>query len=179
MAAITIWSDFGTQKIKSVTVSTFSPSVCHEVMGLNAIILSFKLVFSPSSKGSLVSLLFLPLEWSSGYRRLLMFLPVKLIPDCVYIYIYVRISSVQLLSHGQLFTIPWTAPCQASLSIINVHQVGDAIKPSNPLSSPSPHVFNLSQLQSLFQWVSCLHQVAKVLELQHQTFQWIFKAAFP
>ena len=34
--------------------------------------------------------------------------------------------------------------------------------------------FNLSQDQGLFQWVSSLHQVAKVLELQlqHQSFQW-------
>ena len=39
---------------------------------------------------------------------------------------------------------------------------------------PSPPAFNLSQHQSLFQWVSSLHQVAKVLEfqLQHQSFQW-------
>ena len=35
-----------------------------------------------------------------------------------------------------------------------------------------------SQHQGLFQWVSSLHQVAKVLELQHQSFQWIFKVDF-
>ena len=29
------------QKIKSATVSTFSPSICHEVMGLNAMIFVF------------------------------------------------------------------------------------------------------------------------------------------
>ena len=29
------------QKIKSATVSTVSPSICHEVMGLNAMILVF------------------------------------------------------------------------------------------------------------------------------------------
>ena len=29
------------------------------------------------------------------------------------------LSSVQLLSHGQLFATPWTAACQASLSIAN------------------------------------------------------------
>ena len=54
-----------------------------------------------------------------------------------------------------------------------VHWVGDAIQPSHPLSSPSPHAFNLSQHQGLFQWVSSLHQVAKVMELwlQHQSFQ--------
>ena len=46
----------------------------------------------------------------------------------------------------------------------HVHQVGDAIQPSHPLSSPSPPTFNFSQHQSLFQWVSSLHQVAKVLE---------------
>ena len=47
-----------------------------------------------------------------------------------------------------------------------VLQVGDAIQPSHPLSSPSP----LSQQQGLFQGVSYLHQVAEVLEfeLQHQ-----------
>ena len=55
-----------------------------------------------------------------------------------------------------------------------VHQVGDAIQPSHPLSSPSPPALNLSQHQGLFQWVSSLHQVAKVLEFQllHQSFQW-------
>ena len=52
--------------------------------------------------------------------------------------------------------------------------VGDAIHPSHPLLTPSPPAFNLSQNQGLFQWVSSLHQVAKVLEfqLQHQSFQW-------
>ena len=51
MAAVTICSDFGAQKIKSDTVSTVSPSICHEVMGLDAMILvlwilSFKPTFS-------------------------------------------------------------------------------------------------------------------------------------
>ena len=32
----------------------------------------------------------------------------------------------------------------------HVHQVGDAIQPSHPLSSPSPLVFSLSQHQGLF-----------------------------
>ena len=57
----------------------------------------------------------------------------------------------------------------------HVHRVSDAIHPSHPLSSPSPLVFNLSQSQGLFQGVSSLHQVAKVLglQLQHQSFQWM------
>ena len=55
----------------------------------------------------------------------------------------------------------------------HVYWLGDAIQPSHPLSSPSPPTLNLSQHQGLFQWVSSLHQVAKVLEsqLQHQSFQ--------
>ena len=46
----------------------------------------------------------------------------------------------------------------------HVHRVSDAIQPSHPLSSPSPPALNPSQHQGLFQWVSSLHQVAKVLE---------------
>ena len=63
------------------------------------------------------------------------------------------------------------------LAQTHVHWVGDAIQPSHSLSSPSPPTFNHSQHQSLFQWVSYLHQVARVLEfrLQHQSFQWIFR----
>ena len=47
----------------------------------------------------------------------------------------------------------------------HVRWVNDAIQPSHPLLSPSP-AFNLSQPQGLFQWVSSLHHVAKVLEFQ-------------
>ena len=39
----------------------------------------------------------------------------------------------------------------AELVQTHVHQVGDAIQPSHPLSSPSPPAFNLSQHQGLFQ----------------------------
>ena len=48
----------------------------------------------------------------------------------------------------------------------HVHQVGDAIQPSHPLSSPSPPAPNPSQNQSLFQWVNSSHKAAKVLEFQ-------------
>ena len=55
----------------------------------------------------------------------------------------------------------------------HVHPVGDAIQPSRPLSPPSPPAFNFSQHQGLFQVITSLHQVAKVLELQlqYQPFQ--------
>ena len=86
----------------------------------------------------------------------------------------IQFSSVQSLSRVRLFVTPWIAARQASLSITNspsspkflFHRVGDAIQPSHPLSSPSPPAPNPSQHQSLFQWVNCLHEVAKVLEFQ-------------
>ena len=92
MAAITICSDFGAPKIKSATVSTVSPSICHEVMGLDVMIfvfwmLSFKPTFSLSfftfikrlfSSSSLSAIRVV----SSAYLRLLIFLPAILIPAC-------------------------------------------------------------------------------------------------
>ena len=50
----------------------------------------------------------------------------------------------------------------------HVHQVGDAIQPSHPLSSPFPPAPNPSEHQGLFQWVNSSHEVAKVLEFQLQ-----------
>ena len=44
---------------------------------------------------------------------------------------------------------------------ICVDQVGDAIQPSHPLSSPSPPALNLSQHQGLFQWVNSSHEWPK------------------
>ena len=62
----------------------------------------------------------------------------------------------------------------------HVHRADDAIQPSHSLSSPSPPAFNLSQHQGFFHWVSSSHQVTKVLEfqLQHRSFQWIFRTDF-
>ena len=62
----------------------------------------------------------------------------------------------------------------------HVHWDCDAIQPSHPLLSSFPSPFNLLQHQAFFHWVSSSHQVAKVLEfqLQHQSFQWIFRTDF-
>ena len=80
------------RKIKSVTVSIVSPSICHEVMGLHAMILvswmlSFKPVFSLSSftfiKRLFSSFSLSPIKVvSSVYLRLLIFLLAILIPGC-------------------------------------------------------------------------------------------------
>ena len=45
----------------------------------------------------------------------------------------------------------------------------------SPLLPPSPPALSLSQHEGLFQWISSSHQVTKVLELQHQSFQWILR----
>ena len=104
-------------------------------------------------------------------------------------------SSVQSLSCVQIFVTPWTAAHQASLSstnswssvklmsiesvkpsnhfITHVHWIPEAIQPLHPLSSPSPPFFSLSQHHGLLKWVTSSHRVVKVLELQHQPFQWI------
>ena len=52
--------------------------------------------------------------------------------------------------------------------------------PGSTGAGPRHPSVNLSQHQGLFQWVISLHQVAKVLELQlqHQSFQWIFRTDF-
>ena len=56
--------------------------------------------------------------------------------------------------------------------------VSDTIQPSHPLLPPSSPALDLSQHQGLFQRVCSLHQVAKVLQLQLQSFQWIFRVDF-
>ena len=49
MAAVTICCYLEPRKIKSVTVTIISPSICHEVMGLDAMILVFRMLnFKPA-----------------------------------------------------------------------------------------------------------------------------------
>ena len=90
MAAVTRNSDFGNQKVKSVTVSTFTPSICHEVMGQDPIVLvfliwSFKLAF-PLCSFTLIKRFFSSFSLcairvvSSAYLRLLLFLLAIWIP---------------------------------------------------------------------------------------------------
>ena len=52
-----------------------------------------------------------------------------------------------------------------------------AIQPpqSHPLSPPHLPALNPSQYQGLFRWVGPSLQVAKILEHQHQSFQWMFR----
>ena len=80
---------------------------------------------------------------------------------------------------------PWTAACQASLSITNSWSLLKLklVTPSNQLILCRPLLLlpsNLSQHQGLYQWISASHQVAKVLkfQLQDESFQWIFRTDF-
>ena len=144
------------KKIKSVTVSIVSPSICHEVMGLDAMIFVFWMLnFKPTFS------LFSHLKDSSG----------------------------QSLSHVQLFAAPWTTACQASVSITNSQSSLrltsiESVMPSNHLILCCPLLLLPSIFpninQGLFQWVSTLHQVAKLLEfqIQHLSFQWILRTDF-
>ena len=73
------------------------------------------------------------------------------------------------------FTISWSLR-----ELMSIETVMPSIQPSHPLLPSCPLALNLSQPRGLFQWVSSLHQVAKVLELQlhHRCFQWIFRVNF-
>ena len=95
---------------------------------------------------------------------------------------------VQLLSCGWLFVTPWTAAHRTSLSFIISRSLLKLISiqsvvPSNHLILCRPLLLLPSVFPSIrvfFQWVNSLHQVATVLEvqLQHQSFQWIFRIDF-
>ena len=85
----------------------------------------------------------------------------------------VQFSPFQLLSRVRLFAITWITAHQASLSITiswsspRLTSI-KSVMPSSHLTSvvPSPPTPNPSKHQGLFQWVSFLHEVAKVLEFQ-------------
>ena len=97
-------------------------------------------------------------------------------------------SSVQWLSRVRLFATPWTTACQASLSITTPGVYSNSCPLSrwcHPTVSSSVVPFS-SRLQSFpasgsSQWGGSSHQMVKVSEfqLQHQSFQWIFRTDFP
>ena len=99
----------------------------------------------------------------------------------------VWISSAQSVNHVWLFATPGTAVHQASLSITNSQSLLklmsiESVMPSNHLIFCHPLLVLPSIFPSIrvFSRVSSSHQVAKLLEfqLQHQSFQWIFRTDF-
>ena len=97
---------------------------------------------------------------------------------------YICISSVRLLSRVCLFVTPWPAACQVSLSITNSQSFLKLMSIKSVM--PSKHLVlccPILLLPSIFPSIrvffneSSSIQVAKVLELQlqNQSFQWIFR----
>ena len=143
--------------IQSATVSIFSPSTCHEVMGSDAMIFVLWMLSFSSSSSVSYSIMSDTL-WPHGIN--VQFSSVT--QSCPTLCDPMNCSTPGLLVHHQLPEFTQT----------HVHRVGDAIQPSHPLLSPPPPAPNPSQRQGLFQWVNSSHEVARVLEFQHQSFQW-------
>ena len=125
--------------------------------------------------------LFILLMFESLILRLQVKILIYLLKIIIVIYQFSRsVVSDSLRPRGPQHTRP---PCPSptpEFTQTHVHWVGDAIQPSHPLWSTSPLAFNLSQHPGLFKRVSSSRMVAKVLEfqLQHQSFQWIFRSDF-
>ena len=88
-------------------------------------------------------------------------------------------SSHLILCHPLLLLLPGAGERHSARD--KGHEEGGSILPlrmpsllphdlCHERSSPSPPALSVPQHQGLFQWVGSLHQVAKVLEHQHQPF---------
>ena len=106
---------------KKITSSVVSPSICHEVLGLDAMIfvfwmLSFKSTFSLSSF-TFIKRLFSSSSLSaisvvsSAYLKLLIFLPAILIPACAYSSpVFLMMYSAYKLNKQGDNIQPWCTP---------------------------------------------------------------------
>ena len=124
-------------KIRSLTVSIVSPSLCYELMGLDAMILVFwMLSFKPSF--SLSSFTFM--------KRLFSSFPLSAI----------RVMSYMLLScfsHAQLFVTLWTAACQSSVSMgFPRHEYWSGLPCPPPGDCPDSGITPVSQSPALAGW---------------------------
>ena len=97
-----------------------------------------------------------------------------------------QFSSVKSLSHVWLFATQQTAARQASLSITNswitkthAHWVNDVITPSNPVVPFSSHLQSFPATGS-FQMNQFFtsHDQKLEIQLQHESFQWLFRTDF-
>ena len=98
----------------------------------------------------------------------------------VYLWIYAPIRHcgiIRLWCHRLQHARP---PCASLFLGVCSNSSIESVMPSNHpiLSSTFSFAFNLSQPQGLFQWVGSSYQVDKVLKLQLQPFQWLFRADY-
>ena len=123
---------------------------------LNKILLPFLLLLVSQESPEILTLMWTLVQFSSATQ------------------LYLTLGNHHGLQHARLpCPSPTPRACSNSCPLSRY-----AIQPPHPLSSPSPPAFDLSQHQGLFKWVSSSQQVAKLLELQHQSFQWIFRIDF-
>ena len=99
-----------------------------------------------------------------------------------YILFKTCVCSIQLLSRVQLFATPQITARQASLSITNSQSTLklmsiESVMPSSHLILCCPLLLLPPSLSAPGSFLNSSHEVAKVLEfqLQHQSFQWIFR----
>ena len=99
----------------------------------------------------------------------------------------VDVVVVQSLNPVPLFVTSWTVAQRLLCPPLSPRICSDSwplswwcYLTSDTLLTTSPFAFNITQHESLIQWVDSSHQVAKVLKLQcrHQPFQWILKVDF-
>ena len=131
------------------------------------------------------------LSSKNGISKWLVLLPCRTLTSCVFhlanlFSMSFLVVVVQSPSRVWLFATSWTAAHQASLSFIISQNLPKFMSTESIMSSNHLILCLLLLLPSMspiirvifFQWVSSLHQVVKVLELQHQSFQWVFRVDF-
>jgi len=81
------------------------------------------------------------------------------------------VMSDTLWPHRLQHTRPRCPSPSPQVAQVQVHCIGDAIQPFHPLTPSFPPVFNLSQHQGLFQWVSCSNP-EKAMATHSSTLSW-------
>ena len=117
----------------------------------------------------------------NGYMAESLYCSVEIITPLLIGYVVQSLSRVRLCDSMDCNTLGFhILHYLLKFAQTHVHWVHDAIQPSQPVPLPSPPALSLSQLQGLFKWVGSSYQVAKVLklQLQHQSFQWLFRVDF-
>ena len=121
-----------------------------------------------------------PVSWlfESGGQNIRASASVSVLPVCCYFSVAWSYPTLYdpMDWRAPGFPVPHHIPKFAQ---VHVHCIGDAVQLSYPLTPSSPLALNLSQHLGLIHWVSYSHQMTKILQLQHQSFQQVFRVDFP
>ena len=123
---------------------------------------SFRLSINPSNEYS--GLVFFRIDW----------LDLLAVQGTLKSLLYTTVQSINSLVLSLLYGPTLTSVHDCT------HLYNNMEKPRCCCSVIHPSALNLYQQQGLFQWVSWSHQMTKILEfqLQHQSFQWVFRVDF-